>query len=313
MSTSTIPESLKHFQLERVLNEVTHTIALLGQLQMEGGKLSSAIIRIEKTALSASSVLDVLSNLKDVQLIEHTDIYSWLFAWLNQSQDRPEVKINVVCPATEVHVRKYSAQQTILVRETPEIFERIVKPYIAAFPPTRIQWVYNILSGKSEVDKILYRDTSEDYGYVILPDMKWDLITVSSLYLVAIVQSKDIRCLRDLRRRHLGMLRGIRREASRIAKEKWGLSDGSIRFFVHYQPSYYHFHVHIVNANYIGTAGSTVGQAHLLDDLISMLELDPEDGPSIFERLTLTYGLGDQHGLYESMRAAQTELWESAS
>lgn len=60
--------------LSQCTDPVTHTIALLGQLQMEGGKLSSAIIRIEKTALSASSVLDVLSNLKDVQLIEHTDI-----------------------------------------------------------------------------------------------------------------------------------------------------------------------------------------------------------------------------------------------
>lgn len=29
-----------------------------------------------------------------------------------------------------------------MVRETPELFERIVKPYIAAFPPKRVQW-YN--------------------------------------------------------------------------------------------------------------------------------------------------------------------------
>lgn len=27
-----------------------------------------------------------------------------------------------------------------MVRETPELFERIVEPYIAAFPPKRIQW-----------------------------------------------------------------------------------------------------------------------------------------------------------------------------
>ena len=88
-----------------------------------------------------------------------------------------------------------------------------------------------------------------------------------------------------------------------------------------------HFHVHIVNASFYGIMGSTVGQAHLLDDIISLvchvaakmlapaydtfqLELDPDsyDGPSIFERLTLTYGLGSQHGLYESMRQAQKEI-----
>ena len=31
-----------------------------------------------------------------------------------------------------------------------------------------------------------------------------------------------------------------------------------------------HFHVHIVNTNYVGLAGMSVGQAHLLDDIISM-------------------------------------------
>lgn len=39
------------------------------------------------------------------------------------------------------------------------------------------------------------------------------------------------------------------------------------------------------------------------------LELDSDDigegEPSILQRMTLTYGLGEQHGLYEPMRAAQ--------
>ena len=56
-----------------------------------------------------------------------------------------------------------------------------------------------------------------------------------------------------------------------------------------------------------------VGQAHLLDDIIALvstldtsispykqtfqLELDPE----VFERISLSYTLGDQHGLYQLM------------
>lgn len=82
-----------------------------------------------------------------------------------------------------------------------------------------------------------------------------------------------------------------------------------------------------MNAGYYGQLGTTVGQAHLLDDMISMvreldaphehfeltllvvqLELDPTDGPSIFERMAFTYGVGDQHGLYEPLREAQKEL-----
>ena len=124
--------------------------------------------------------------------------------------------------------------------------------------------------------------------------MKWDLKTISSLYLVSIVQDRTIRSMRDLRKCHIGLLKDIRREAARIVSEKWGLKNGSLRIYVHYQPSYCksrelahifyvffiimiiidHFHVHIVNANYqAGMIGMTVGQAHLLDDIISLVNI----------------------------------------
>jgi m7GpppX diphosphatase len=97
-----------------------------------------------------------------------------------------------------------------------------------------------------------------------------------------------------------------------------------------YRSLYYfpdHFHVHIVHTGHLGLSGMAVGQAHLLDDIISLvrrvhllhvlharcslpsqLELDPDDGPSILERMTFTYGLGTEHGLYKSMAAALAEL-----
>jgi len=160
--------------------------------------------------------------------------------------------------------------------------------------------VENILQGFSEQSKVLYSSPE----FLILPDMKWDLKTLTSLYLVALTQDRTIRSLRDLRKRHVGMLRSVQREAHRIVNEKWGLGKGALRMYVHYQPSYYHFHVHIVNTNQTGNLGMAVGQAHLLDDIISLLEMESMDGPGIFERLTLTYGLGDQHGLFEAMSAA---------
>ncbi|KAF5351572.1 hypothetical protein D9758_007223 [Tetrapyrgos nigripes] len=243
-----------------------------------------------------------------------------------------------VTHATEVHVRKYSKQRSILVRETPELYKRITEPYIANFPPSRTQWVTEILSGRAEQNKILFSSPE----FVILPDMKWDLHTVGSLYLVAIVRDPSLRSLRDLRgdleaespetkkRKidasipapgseepsaestparihplgHIGLLKTIRFEAYRVAAEKWGIKPGGLRMWIHYQPSYYHFHVHIVNAEYEGAGmGMAVGQAHLLEDVISLLE----NSPRIFETITLTYGLGEQHGLYAPMTAAQGE------
>lgn len=38
------------------------------------------------------------------------------------------------------------------------------------------------------------------------------------------------------------------------------------------------------------------------------LEADNSTAPSALQLMTLTYGLGDQHGLFEPMRAAQAEF-----
>ena len=94
--------------------------------------------------------------------------------------------------------------------------------------------VENILNGLSEQSKILYSDKD----FLILPDMKWDLKTISSLYLVAIVQDRGIRSLRDLQKSHLPLLNAIRTQAIKVASHRWGVGEDSLRLYVHYQPSY---------------------------------------------------------------------------
>lgn len=77
-----------------------------------------------------------------------------------------------------------------------------------------------------------------------------------------------------------------------------------------------HFHIHVVHIEHEGLAGMTVGQAHLLDDLISLvsfvcleradqqLELSaPAPEPSIIAKMTFTYALGVEHGLYPALAA----------
>ncbi|KAF9478190.1 mRNA decapping enzyme [Pholiota conissans] len=307
MSNPAAPTSLlalEQFTFERILDEdpLTHSLILLGTFpnpQVSDGVVK-AVVRIEKTALSpddGSRYFGSNGVVRKVEVEGSTDIYTWLFGWLGEDRER-DIKINIICPATDVHIRKYTKQEQVMVNETPAIYEQHVKPYILAFPPSRTQWVENILTGISEKSKILYSSSE----FLLLPDMKWDSKTLSSLYLIALVQDRNIRSLRDLRRHHVDLLKTIQREAHRAVREKWGLGTGSLRMYVHYQPSYYHFHVHIVNVNYQGNIlGMSIGQAHLLDDVISLLELDPETGPGIFERMTLTYGLGDQHGLYQVM------------
>lgn len=102
----------------------------------------------------------------------------------------------------------------------------------AAFPRARVQ---NILDGLKEREAILLRTPN----FVLLPDSKWDLTTVANLYLTAIaVDGASLRSLRDLRGKHLDLLRNIKAEVHRFVGERWGLESSQIRCFIHYQPSY---------------------------------------------------------------------------
>ena len=72
-----------------------------------------------------------------------------------------------------------------------------------------MQWVYNILEKKAEVERIVFEDEDPVNGFVLLPDIKWDQKQLENLYLVAICHKHGIKSLRDLDRSHLPLLRNI--------------------------------------------------------------------------------------------------------
>ncbi|GAA5896334.1 hypothetical protein JCM6882_000987 [Rhodosporidiobolus microsporus] len=316
-SFSSAEALLSSFQFERVLSEDPRAISayLLGSAVPEGGEeRAPAILKIEKTPFAPGeaqllAARDVWSNLNTVTC---NDIYSTSLAWFAPGRATPDVQLSSICPATEKHIKKYSVQESRLVRETPELYETVVKPYVDSLSPSTISWVYNILEGTAEAENVLFRDDDFETGFVLTPDLKWDQKTMSALYLLVLCQDRTIRSLRDLRPRHLPLLRRIREETERVAIERYGIDKGELRFFVHYQPTYYHFHVHL---NYMNFSGITVGQAHLLDDIIDALELEVETasagGPvplgGFFERKTFTYSLGVEHALYKLLKEAEKQ------
>ncbi|KAB5590122.1 Scavenger mRNA-decapping enzyme DcpS [Ceratobasidium theobromae] len=320
-------ERLDQFQFERTLNQdpLSHSISILGTLPENSTpnrdghedkdpsseqKRYPAIVQIIKTPLDSTGFGSLHGRFEKIETIGRNDIYYWLLGWLGGKRT-PDVKITVVENATDVHIRKFTKQPFSMVRETPQIYLEVIKPYIEAFPPSRLQWVYNILAHETEEDKILFEDPSPTDGFIILPDLKWDGKTMSTFYIQAIVHPRDIYSLRDIRKRHLPMLRNIRKQAIKVSQEKYGLTAGQLRLFVHYQPSYYHFHVHIVTLELSGQSNANVGLAHLLDDIISLLELEPdnlEDGQATFARMSMTYTIGQQHGLHDALVSRQTSL-----
>ncbi|KAG0258317.1 hypothetical protein DFQ27_004693 [Actinomortierella ambigua] len=295
---------LAAFNFTRVLNEdpILKTLTLLGTLPSptavngEANTQESAILIIERSAFPVQTATGhVAQRIATLATLGKNDIYSWWTAILAQSQLEPDLKISVIHPATEAHIVKYSKQERKMVTETAEIYRARVLPWIENQPKSRIQWVYNILNGSKEQDDILFRDNDPDTGFIVLPDSKWDRKTLSSLYLLAISMRSDVRSMRDLTTKHLPMLKNIREKALKMVPEKFpGVASDEVRLFVHYHPSYYHFHVHITHVQ-AQVPGSTVGQSHLLENIIDNIEhIDPD----YYSKINLRFALGVNHPVY---------------
>jgi m7GpppX diphosphatase len=179
------------------------------------------------------------------------------------------------------------------------MFNRVVEPYISRLPEERTAWIGKVLSGQSEADVMLFHDKDPQKGFIITPDSKWDGITAKSLYLLVLVMDgKSIRCLRDLRGHHLGMLQQIREKVLDLVPQKYPFVESDqLRLYIHYFPSYFHFHIHVVHADYQGLKGMVVGQSHLLEDVMENLASDP----LYYTTRNLNLFMADSHDLYQSL------------
>ncbi|KAI3405162.2 hypothetical protein KGF56_002118 [Candida oxycetoniae] len=301
-------ELLEDFKFSCLLNSDTQTktIAVLGTIKQD-----RAIIVIEKTPFnvdlftkdggggSSSSNDDnpISILLKDLREINSNDVYTWAKATLKQNlSDLPGAKFNLIYPATETHIEKYTSQKLHYVRETSEMYYKYVVPYIETMKGDRMQWVYNILFHEKEKETVIYHDKSEN-GFVLLPDMKWDGVNLQNMYLCCIVNRRDIASIRDLKGEHTNYLKRIREKIEQVTKTNYGLTRDKIRIFVHYQPSYYHFHLHVVNVEHPGLGnGINIGKAIFLDDVIDNLRLNEH----YYQEKTIGYILGESHALWKT-------------
>lgn len=214
----------------------------------------------------------------------------------------PEVnllKVSIIYPASEKHISKYSAHARYLVEETVHDYRSVTLPHLEQ-EQLSLEWLYNILEHRKEQDRIIFEDPSEETGFILLPDLKWDGKTVEQLYLLALVHPKGIKSLRDLTAAHLPLLRNLKASGIRAIKERYGIDSDHLRIYVHYQPSFYHLHVHFTYLKH-DPPGIHCEKSHLLTTIIENLELVPD----YYQRVTLSCVLSETDKLYAKFKAAK--------
>lgn len=193
------------------------------------------------------------------------------------------MKATVIYPATEKHINKYIEQDLFIIKETSEDYAKITLPFLMN-EQFSVDWVYNVLEHKKEKDRIVIEDLDPQIGFMLLPDLKWDGVTKETLYCTAIVMDRTIKSIRDLREAHLPLLENVRSKCLSAIEEKWDIPSSQIRAYFHYQPSYYHLHIHFNYLKY-DAPGIFCEKAHLLETVIDNIKLMP----NYYQRATLSF------------------------
>lgn len=153
--------------------------------------------------------------------------------------------------------------------------------------------MYNILEGKSETDRVVFQDQDPDIGFILLPDLKWDG-KKETLYLLAIINKHNIKSIRDLRQEHLPLLKNVLDKSCKTIKDKYNLDQSQLRIYFHYQPSFYHLHIHFTYLKN-DPPGIYCEKSHLLSNVISNLEIFPE----YYKKVTIPFVVKENENLFK--------------
>ena len=217
-------ENLDKFSLTRILMEDTDKKLVFVEASVSGST-SPAVIIMEKLSWTSEDVGGALGKATEARQEFSNDIYGQYGLSLKAEHNR--VKCNIIHPATEKHIEKYLSSPSHLVLETPDLYQSVTLPHINS-EQFSLQWVYNVLEHKKEVERIIFEDPDPEVGFILAPDFKWSGQSTSDLYCLAIVHQRGLKSLRDLRGEHLPLLRNIRHQAVAAVCRKYDLQPSQV-------------------------------------------------------------------------------------
>jgi m7GpppX diphosphatase len=130
------------------------------------------------------------------------------------------------------------------------------------------RWIYNILDGLAEQEKILYRDEL----CVVIPTYTWDSKNINKLHILCMPIDKNLRTIRDLTEDNIPLLEHMKKVTLEKIEKLYQLKIENLKIFLHYDPSTYHLHIHFINVEHV-EAFSSVEYSHDLDIIIFNLKL----------------------------------------
>lgn len=277
-----------------------------------------ALLILERAPFPSSSdyLGSVPASLDRLANLGANDIYHWFMARSGavggssnaegEADFFADLKINLIYPCTDTHVKKYSKQGVRFVTETPAIYRDKVRPYMQAKREQgRLNWVFNIIEGRTEVEDVIYRTKlgeAGDEGFLLLPDLNWDRKTLDALHLLAIVERRDIWSLRDLKKKHVPWLQHMKAKLMAATVETYpSLEEDQLKLYVHYQPTYYHFHIHIVHVALEAGATQATGKAVGLESIVETLAAMGGDEEAGMESVALSYTVGEEGELWREV------------
>lgn len=284
---------LKSFKVDETLNFLTREKVIVVKGQFADSDNDSILIfeklpfPEEKTNFQNS----ILNDDYETKNLMSNDIYRTEHITGMSSIDN--IKLTVISPATEKHIRKYTKPRFHYVSESPSVFATITKPEVMR-NNFSIKWIDNLLNNKAEADRLLIPSEATDNRFVMVMDYKWDGKTMDDLHCLAIVCAGDLHSLRDLTADHLPLLREIGAKCKAAIETKYQIPKSQLRLYFHYPPSFYHLHVHITHIH-SDSGGALVDRAHLLSTVIQNIELKSD----YYQQATLDVVVNENDSLYE--------------
>jgi m7GpppX diphosphatase len=176
-----------------------------------------------------------------------------------------------------------------LVAETPAMHAReAVSEYIGQEirRPSK-QWIEHVLNGKQEQDEVIVR--TDDF--VLLPDTErvnrywriqcnsqsprgtWHSSPRRVLNWLSILNDRSLHTLRDLRGRHVPMLKAMLEASLSAIEARTEIPRDQVMVYVHYPPSVFQLHVHF-SYPYAQFCHKDAFRIHSLGAIINNLEID---------------------------------------